>query len=190
MAKQGCKVYKRAGITHVCYKGFHYAPVDALPTSFDINDRVDIDDNPGFADTVLVAQGGKPAEIWAKTVVGDDDPSGYAKGSGEKKQREPKVAKPTVRKSNSSDNVKAPKVVRTGTMTEPEADELIKRVAPNPNALKVMQVCWHNWLRCTVPGNRSLTPFAGFQWPDQDATEAVQALGRRLAEQFADAPVK
>jgi hypothetical protein len=186
--KEGCKVYKRAGVVHVCFKGRHYAPsklVDPV-TKIDPKSLVRLLAS-GYPNQVIVVQG-SIVEEWLRTVIGNDDPTGYAKSKG-KPAKKAMVAKVRTEREKPEAAPTVPRAItwtKRGLPTVEEVDEQICAAAPNPDALAIMRVCWHNWFYSTVDGNRNTVPFAGLQWPDSDATERVRALGRKLAGQFKD----
>lgn len=180
------KVYKRAGIIHVCYKGAHFAP-DEGTTAIALKDDVLVTASAAGADYVVVERG-THVESWIRTVIGSDDPKGYTKGKG-KPEKKAKVAKVRAAKGKREAAPTVPKTIvwkEKGLPSMEEVDEQIRAASPTPQALSIMQVCWHNWFHATAEGNRNLVPFAGLQWPDKDVTERVHALGRKLASQFKD----
>jgi hypothetical protein len=180
------KVYKRAGIVHVCYKGSHFAP-EGGTTTITLKNDVFVTASAEGPDYVVVARG-THVESWVRTVIGNDDPKGYTKGKG-KPEKNAKVAKVKAAKGKRETAPSVPKAIvwkKNGLPSMDEVDEQIRAASPTTEALLIMQVCWHNWFHATSPGNRNLVPFAGLQWPDKDATERVHALGRKLASQFKD----
>jgi hypothetical protein len=197
--KQGCKVYRRAGVTHVCYKGFHYAPKD--DKTFVLHtDRVIITpgENPDVVMVQTCNQGHSPEE-WAKTVIGDDNPLGYAQKPGDnspKKQREPKKAKED-KKSGDAPKGTVVKLLTpelrasSGLPSDEEIDVLFTGFAKNPDALAVMRAIWGNWLRDPSPKSRAFkNPFVGLTYDDKEHTESVRNLGAALGEQFKDVYVR
>lgn len=188
--KQGCKVYKRAGITHVCYKGFHYAPKAGEHaigvTSIGLKDRVLIDVSVE-PDAVAVQQG-STIETWVKTVIGGDNPNGYALTEG--KVKSPKKAKePTEekvdKKSGAILKLLTPELREAEKLpSDEDVDKMLALAAPNPDALAMMRVCWSNWLMITVKGNRNLVPFSEFNYEQEEDTLRVHLLGARLADVF------
>ena len=186
--KQGCKVYKRAGITHVCYKGFHFAPKDGK-TFVILNDRVIImpSETPDAVMVQTCSQGHTPEE-WVKTVIGDDNPNGYALGEGKekspKKAKEPKEEK-LQKKTGAILKLLTPEREKElGLPSADDVDKMLQIAAPNPDALAMLRVCWSNWCQITAPGNRNLVPFSEFLYEQEEDTLRVHLLGAKLADLF------
>ena len=184
--KQGCKVYKRAGITHVCYKGFHYAPKDGA-TNIDASGRVDLEDATGVG-CVIVAQSDGLTETWVQTVIGGDNPNGYALAKG--KVKSPKKAKELTdekvdKKTGAIVKLLTPELRKAENIpSDEDVDKMLQLAAPNPDALAMLRVCWSNWLMITAPGNRNLVPFSEFLYEQEEDTLRVHLLGARLADVF------
>jgi hypothetical protein len=184
--KQGCKVYKRAGITHVCYKGFHYAPPDGK-TNIDTKGHVDLED-ASSEKCVVVAQSDGLTEVWVQTVIGNDNPKGYALGEGKekspKKAKEPKEEK-LQKKTGAILKLLTPEREKElGLPSADDVDKMLQIAAPNTDALSMLRVCWSNWLQITAPGNRNLTPFSEFLYEREEDTLRVHLLGAKLADLF------
>jgi hypothetical protein len=184
--KNGCKVYKRAGITHVCYKGLHYAPPKDTNSVIDREQRVVLSRSE-LPEYVIVTQGATQ-EAWVKTVIGDDNPSGYATKKGTEKSPK-KVKEPKKEKApkNSGTVLKLLTPELRASMNLPsdeDVDKMIVLTAPKDAALDILRVCWANWLRVTEVNNRNLVPFAGLNYADEEATSKIHDLGAALAILF------
>lgn len=193
--KQGCKVYKRAGVTHVCYRGFHCAPFGE--TKINIKERVDLDDGDQ-CDSVKVIQG-SISEVWVRTVIGDDNPLGYAQKPGDNSPKKPKEQKKAKEDKKSGDAPKGTVVklltpelrASSGLPSDEEIDALFTGLAKSPDALAVMRAIWGNWLRDPSPKSRAFkNPFVGLTYDDKEHTESVRNLGAALGEQFKDVYVR
>lgn len=197
--KQGCKVYKRAGVIHVCYKGFHYAPSGSA-TFVLLTDRVIITpcDSPDAVSVQACNKLGCSMEVWVKTVIGDDNPLGYAQKPGDnspKKPKEPKKAKDAKKSKDEDGTLRANGTVMSlltderraemGLWTDAEIDTTFVAIAKNPDALAVMRAIWDGWLRDPSVKSRAFAnPFGGLTYDDPDQTIRVRELGSSLGDRF------
>ncbi len=174
------KVYKRAGIIHLCMNGAHYAPKGS--TCWSAGDRVLV--APIAPDQVDVRSLTDPLgvpETWVITVIGNDGPRKAPKTPKVKKGGNPKVDN---RKPQGTSQEQAGTVIKEpgkdGLPTMAEVNDMLVETAPNDIALDVMRACWNNW----VDSDRRLNLMGGLRWVSKDDTSQVKALGEKLMKVF------
>lgn len=172
------KVYKRAGIIHMCWKGAHYAAPAGVKTVFQAGDLITVSHSLN-QDTVLgISAYGDPGltEEWVRTVIGKDAekaPEGPAKTQKVGQRR----ARPVTPETSP---VTRKEVGQPGLPTAREVDTMLVEAAPNDVALEVMRVAWVNW----HVSDRRLNLMGGMQWTALGDTRKVKALGEKLMGLF------
>jgi hypothetical protein len=179
MVKQGTKVYKRAGIIHVCWKGSHYAPKGDV-TNIEL-DLADLCDDSGE----LFVKQGVITETWYQRVIGDDAKKA-PKATKKNVVKAAKVTKPKNSEKNSEGGEKAKKsIVWTVTPSEQEALDMIREVAPT-SVYPMLAQTWSNWYRITMKGNRNHVLFSRVEYSDEEVEAKIRAVGAKLTSMFKD----
>ena len=179
MVKQGTKVYKRAGIIHVCWKGSHYAPKGDV-TNIELG-LADLDDESGE----LVVQQNGVSETWYQRVIGNDV-NKTVKTPKKNVAKAAKVTKPKNSEKNSEGGEKPKKsIVWTVTPSEQEALDMIREVAPETVYPSLAQT-WSNWYRVTMRGNRNHVLFSRVEYSDEEVEAKIRAVGAKLTSMFKD----
>ncbi len=206
-------VYRRCGITHICFKGGLYA-LSAGETNIPYPSKVHThrfgEDKP--PKWVEVSPVGKPADManverWILTEISSRKEN-KAKGVEEAAEANLKeLGEIEVRGADARDRSRAAKRVDRGMNIfdadddEPSDDDVtealenlnlsgestamlaIQRVAPTHGAAEVLMTAWSNWKNGVTGGKDH--PFAGFNYPDLTVTTKVRALGEALVRKGA-----
>ena len=166
------KVYKRAGIIHICFKGALYA-LGSRTSQITVKDKVDVIAHPGNVNHVTVSVPDTSiCETWSMTEIGSPRKASRSaprhNGGSTKAQTE----KPTEahRKLTGED----------GRPTADDVDVMLTRTSPNDIALSVMRACWANW----YDSDRHLDLMQELRWFDKNDTSCVKDLGAQLMEMF------
>ena len=169
------KVYRRAGITHVCFNGGHYAP-ERGETLITTSDRVVVVPAPATSSDWVQVDLGNHIETWVRTVIGND-----VQKAPETFPRPKKVGlRPTRTKRPEPPTVTRKQAGQDNRPTLDEVDAMLVEAAPNKLALDVMRACWENWYE----SDRRLDLMQGLNWVSKDDTAQVRDLGKRLIALF------
>lgn len=172
------KVYKRAGIIHVCHKGAHYAP-EYGETRVTTKDRVCVVQT---GENEVQVDLGNYTETWVRTVVGNDSPDGYARKAKKGRKKGRKATKARPRKRPERPTVTRKLAGEGGRPTLEEVDAMIVEACPNDQALGVMRACWENWYHPS--SDRRLGLMQGLHWISRNDTSQVRELGQKLMKLF------